>query len=518
MYTTIQNLMVIAYTASMAVLAAFGTHRYWQLILYYRVARKPVQPVGKFSALPKITVQLPLFNERFVAQRVIEAACKLNYPPELLQIQVLDDSTDESALIAESVCRRMCEAGHHVQYIHRTDRTGYKAGALANGLQSATGEYIAIFDADFVPLPDMLQQSVHFFTDPTIACVQSRWEHINRHQSLLTVCQAILLDGHFMIEHTARNRSGRFINFNGTGGIWRRSAIDDAGGWQHDTLTEDMDLSYRAQMRNWKMVFLPDLVSPAELPPEIISFKQQQHRWTKGIAQTAVKLLPAVLRSKLPLRVKLEAFFHLTSGIVYPPAVALALLVFPTFAFGGPSFLSPKSTIVWYIMMGLFTLMTFSAGAFYVASQRELGRNWLKTILLVPFLMAIGAGISLANAVAVLEGIFGRRNCEFIRTPKYGVAGDEAAGQWKARAGHFKRKINWIPLAELTFGFYLFACLAMAVVWQRDLLAIPFLMIFMTGYFYVGGLSLYNQWIAGRADPQPLPIATPPTEAISAAA
>lgn len=491
-------IILAAYLTALLILTIYGVHRYWMVMLYYRHVRKEPASPQEFPNLPTITVQLPLFNERYVSQRVIEAACKLDYPADKLQIQVLDDSTDDSAAIAEAVCRRMRAAGHDVEYIHRTNRQGYKAGALDHGLKTCKGEFIAIFDADFVPQRDMLKQVIHHFTVPDIGCVQTRWEHLNRRQSLLTLCQAIFLDGHFMIEHTARNRGGRFINFNGTGGIWRKTAIADAGGWQHDTLTEDMDLSYRAQLRQWKILFLRDVISPAELPPEIIAFKQQQHRWTKGSAQTAIKILPALLRSPLPLRVKIEAFFHLTSGVVYPSAVVLALLVFPTFCFGGPSFLSPSSPLLWTLMMGLFTVMTFSAATFYIVAQKELGENWVRLLPLVPLLMAIGMGISLANAMAVISGLFSRKSGEFLRTPKYGIATGDHKHYWKGRANSFRHRTSIVAYLEVIFGLYLVGCMVLSVVLNRALLCLPFLAIFAAGYFYVGFLSLYSQWLSQR--------------------
>ncbi len=501
----VHYIMAIAYLTALLILTIYGVHRYWMVMLYYRHARKTPKSPERFTALPTITVQLPLFNERYVSQRVIEAACQLDYPADKLQIQVLDDSTDDSAAIAEAVCRQMRSAGHDVEYIHRTNRQGYKAGALENGLKTCKGEFIAIFDADFVPQRDMLKQAIDHFTDPEVGCVQTRWEHLNRRQSLLTLCQAIFLDGHFMIEHTARNRGGRFINFNGTGGIWRKAAIADAGGWQHDTLTEDMDLSYRAQLRQWKIVFLRDVVSPAELPPEIISFKQQQYRWTKGSAQTAIKILPGLMFSPLPLRVKIEAFFHLTSGVVYPSAVLLALLVFPTFCFGGPSLLSPSSPLLWALMMGLFTVMTFSAATFYIVAQKELGENWVQLLPLVPLLMAIGMGISLANATAVISGLLSRKSGEFFRTPKYGIAAGDHKHHWKGRARSFRCRGALGPYLEVIFGLYLVACMVLAVILDRAILCLPFLFIFTVGYFYVGFLSLYSQWLSTRGSSPPPP-------------
>ncbi len=498
----------ILYLGCMLGLTVFGLHRYWQVFLYYRNQSREAPPVGHFEFLPTVTIQLPMFNERYVAERVIRAACQMDYPAALLQIQVLDDSTDESAEICRHVCTELKAAGHNIDYIHRTDRTGFKAGALAHGLESATGEFIAIFDADFVPQPEMLRQLMDQFTNPDVGCVQTRWGHLNRRHSLLTRCQAVFLDGHFVIEHTARNRSGRFMNFNGTGGVWRKRAIEDAGGWQHDTLTEDMDLSYRAQMAGWKMVFLTHIVSPAELPPEIVSFKQQQHRWTKGSVQTALKLLPRVLSGDLPLAVKIEALFHLTSGIVYPLAVLLSILIFPAFLLTGENLLSPHSPVGLVVLMGLFFLLTFSAGTFYVVAQRELGENIFFGLLMVPFLMAVGMGISLANAVAVLEGLFGHQS-EFIRTPKYGMNAGQPHQAWKTRASAFRHRFHWLPMAELLLGFYLMGCVAASLYLNRAIACVPFMLIFMSGYLYVGASSLHAQWLSRRGAIAAAPSAAP---------
>ncbi len=487
----------IGYLICMLGLTVFGLHRYWQVFLFYRSQPHKAPPPNQFKYLPRVTVQLPMYNERYVAERVIRAACEIDYPCELLEIQVLDDSTDESAAICRMVCESLAAEGNPIVYIHRTDRTGFKAGALEHGLAQAKGQFIAIFDADFIPQKDVLRNVIHHFTNPDVGCVQTRWGHLNRAHSLLTRCQAVFLDGHFVIEHSARNRTGRFMNFNGTGGVWRKSAIEDVGGWQHDTLTEDMDLSYRAQAAGWKMVFLPDIVSPAELPPEIVSFKQQQHRWTKGSVQTARKVLPGMLRSNLPIRVKVESVFHLASGIVYPLAVLLSILIFPAFLLTSQNLLDIHSAVGEWVLMGLFGLLTFSAGTFYVVAQRELGENLLVSLLMVPLLMAIGMGISLANAVAALEGLLGQQS-EFIRTPKYGVSGRESGKTWKKRAPAFRHRTTWLPFAELGLGFYLFGCIAAAIFLNRDVSCVPFMFIFMAGYLYVGGSSVHAWWLSRR--------------------
>jgi cellulose synthase/poly-beta-1,6-N-acetylglucosamine synthase-like glycosyltransferase len=453
-------------------------------------------PAGKFTDLPQITVQLPMYNEMYVAQRVIEGACQIDWPREKMQIQVLDDSTDESADIARTCCDRMRRLGHNIQYLHRTNRTGYKAGALAAAMPEVTGEFIVIFDADFVPTRDMVRQCIDFFMDPNVGCVQTRWDHMNRSQSMLTRCQAIFLDGHFMIEHISRNRSGRFINFNGTAGMWRRKAIDDAGGWQHDTLTEDMDLSFRAQLRGWQFVYLPEVLAPAELPPEMASFKHQQHRWTKGQVQTAVKLLPSILKAPLAWHVKIEALFQLTCTIAYIPAILLSLALFPVWNLDPEMFNTP-GLIIPLAVASFFGLLTCSAGTFYMLSQKAAGRSTFTTMLMVPWLMALGMGIAVINGVAVLEGLFGRRDTEFVRTPKYGSA--SGSKEWKKRAGAFKVKRSIVPVVEITFGVYMAACAALAILTHTAMGTLPFLVIFSFGYLYVGVLTVHNRWLAARA-------------------
>lgn len=508
------------YVLSLAILTVYGIHRYVQVFLYYRHVRRSERAQSRFENLPRVTVQLPMYNEMYVAERVIEAACRIDYPRHLLQIQVLDDSTDESKDIAEACCARLRDAGHDVEYIHRTNRQGYKAGALENGLKTATGEFVVIFDADFVPTPEILRESIDYFTDPNIGCVQSRWGHLNREQSLLTRCQAIFLDGHFLIEHTARNRSGRFINFNGTAGIWRKKAIEDSGGWQHDTLTEDMDLSYRAQVRGWRFVFLPGLVCPAELPPEMSAFKQQQHRWTKGSVQTAVKLLPSVLAARLPMRVKTEAFFHLTNGSVYLPAIILSLILFPTWAmvdYSQVNLFWNKTAMGALIVATFFGLLTCSAGTFYMVSQQAIGRSSIKTFFMIPFLMALGMGIAVINAVAVLEGLFGKKHTEFVRTPKYGASGNQTDGKvWRSRAGAFRKKLDFLPFLEIALGTYMLVCAALSAYTGLAIGTIPFLLIFAFGYLYVGLGTLHAKLLSARAAAAPQEPALTPAEAMAA--
>src|SRR5215218_8441588 len=293
------TIWTICYFIVLFGLSLYGLHRYVIVYLFLKNRHKPPQPLAAFEKLPPVTVQLPIFNELYVVERLLNSVAALDYPRELLQVQVLDDSTDETTEIAAKLVAELRTAGLDIELIHRTDRTGFKAGALEAGLRSCTGEFVLILDADFVPAPDMLRGTIHYFTDARIGMIQTRWGHLNRTFSLLTRVQAMFLDGHLLLEQTARSRSGRFFNFNGTAGIWRRTCIESSGGWQHDTLTEDLDLSYRAQLAGWKFIFLPNVITPAELPVDMNGFKSQQHRWTKGSIQTCKKLLPTIWRSKL---------------------------------------------------------------------------------------------------------------------------------------------------------------------------------------------------------------------------
>ncbi len=490
-------LLVGSYLGVLCAIAFYGLHRYILVYLYVKHRHNHYQPRANFVDLPRITVQLPMYNEDTVAERIIKATCQLDYPLDRLEIQVLDDSTDHSAGIAEQACQEWVAKGYPIRYIHRDNREGYKAGALAEGLKQASGEFIAIFDADFVPPRDILRNVVNYFTDDKVGMVQVRWDHLNRDASILTKTQAIFLDAHFVIEHTARNRSGRFMHFNGTAGVWRRTTIDDAGGWQHDTLTEDLDLSYRAQMKGWQFVYLPQFCAPAELPPEIISFKQQAHRWTKGGFQTAIKLLPRILWARhLSYRVKLEAFFHLTNTVVYPLMVFVTVLMYPIFFFAD----SPLKPYPWsqhIFSASLFVLATCSASTFFVYGQRVLfGREagW-RSLAYVPFLMALGVGMSLNNAKAVLEAIWGairKKPSEFVRTLKYGTTGSKRTNWRPQRVFTFHRLS--VPIVEIAFGFYMASCIWISLYYSFGRAAVPFLLIFASGYFYVGLNSFYVLW------------------------
>jgi cellulose synthase/poly-beta-1,6-N-acetylglucosamine synthase-like glycosyltransferase len=469
----------------LSILAIYGWHRYYLVYLYMKHKGNAPVPLPELGELPKVTVQLPIFNEMYVADRLIDTVCEIDYPRELLEIQVLDDSTDETTSIAELAVRRHAARGFTIHYLHRVDRTGFKAGALEAGLQQASGEFIAIFDADFIPPVDFLKKTLpHFATDPKIGMVQARWGHINQDYSLLTKIQSILLDAHFVLEHGGRNRSGCFFNFNGTAGIWRRDTIGDAGGWQHDTLTEDLDLSYRAQLAGWRFVFLPDLVSPAEVPVEMNSFKSQQHRWAKGSIQTCIKLLPRILGSKQPFSVKVEAFFHLSANFNYLLMSLLSILMFPA--------MWVRYNMGWSEMLlidvPLFFAATASVANFYMVSQRELYTDWRSRLKYLPFLMSIGIGLCVNNTRAVLEAIFGQQS-EFVRTPKYGVERD--GDEWVGKKYH--QSVGVQPMIELALGLYFTATVYYALV-NQIYGTLPFLMLFQIGFLYTGLLSILQQY------------------------
>jgi cellulose synthase/poly-beta-1,6-N-acetylglucosamine synthase-like glycosyltransferase len=482
--TASETLILAAYFFVLVILAVYGWHRYYLVYLYMKNKDRQPEPAGTLAALPPVTVQLPLYNEMYVADRLIDAVCDIDYPRELLEIQVLDDSTDETTSVAARAVRRNAAKGIDIKYIHRTDRTGYKAGALEAGLKVARGEFVAIFDADFIPTPDFLQRTVQFFSDPKVALVQARWGHINQEYSLLTKIQSILLDGHFVLEHGGRNRAGLFFNFNGTAGIWRRAAIGDAGGWQHDTLTEDLDLSYRAQLRGWKFVFLPDLVAPAEVPVEMNSFKSQQHRWAKGSIQTCRKLLPRILSSNLPLGVKAEAFFHLTANFNYPLMCVLSVLMAPAMVI--------RYNMGLYEMLlidvPLFFAATASVANFYMVCQRELHKDWITRAKYLPFLMSIGIGLAVNNTKAVLEAMLNRQS-EFARTPKYRIEVD--ADEWIGKK--YRQYFVVQPMIELTLGLYFTATVFYALA-TGIYGTLPFLVLFQIGFLYTGLLSLIQQF------------------------
>ena len=481
--------LLIPYFIVLILLASYGAHRYVLVYLYYKHKKnRTTEPPGYFAELPRVTVQLPIFNEQFVVERLLDAICRLNYPLEKLDIQVLDDSTDETVAVARGLVNHYAAKGFPVTYHHRSNREGFKAGALAEGLKTARGEFVAIFDADFVPPEDFLQRVIHHFTGPKIGMVQTRWTHINRNYSFLTEVEAILLDGHFVLEHSGRARSNVFFNFNGTAGMWRRTAIDDAGGWQHDTLTEDTDLSYRAQLKGWKFVYLQDVECPAELPVEMTAFKTQQARWAKGLIQTSKKILPQVLKSDQRFHVKLEAWYHLTANLSYPLMIVLSVLLLPAMII---RFYQGWFQML-YIDLPLFMASTFSISSFYLVSQRELfPGKWFRALIYLPVLMALGIGLTVTNTRAVLEALLGKQS-EFARTPKYHVESKKD----KVRANKYRRRLGWVPWVELLIGCY-FAITVYYAIDNENYITVPFLILFVFGYWYTGLMSLLQGRFAG---------------------
>lgn len=483
--------ILIAYFAILTVLAIYGGYRVKQVIDFWRYRRFTPQPKGSFSEadLPAITVQLPLYNEMYVVERLVKSITEIDYPRHLLQIQVLDDSTDETVKLAEATVEKYRQLGFDIEYVHRSDRTGFKAGALENGMKTAKGELLAIFDADFVPNPDCLRKLVDYFTDPMVGCAQMRWSHINGSYNLLTRLQTIMLDGHFVVEQTTRNRTGGFFNFNGTAGIWRRQAIAQSGGWQHDTLTEDTDLSFRAQLMGWKFVYLLDEEAPAEIPVEINAFKAQQRRWAKGVMQVGLKLYPRIWRARLPLRVRLEMFFRLTGNISYPLMIVASFLQFPLL-------LVRYNQPFYHLMILDLPLLFFSSISvflFYGTAVWYLDKKRTPRLLHLPLVMGLGIGLAFSNARAVLEALF-RIKSDFIRTPKYQVEKNQDE-TWKRKK--YKRKRGLLPLLELSFSIYFL----LAILYSMHLRmwgTVPFLLLFFFGFGYMGVMSFVQSLSGGR--------------------
>jgi cellulose synthase/poly-beta-1,6-N-acetylglucosamine synthase-like glycosyltransferase len=480
---TFDWVILIVYFTILSTLAVYGAYRIKQVVDFWRYRKFVPRPSGRFTEdeLPTITVQLPLFNELYVVERLVQAVAAIDYPREKLEIQILDDSTDETVKVAEAVVAKYAAQGFDIHYIHRADRTGFKAGALENGNKSAKGELLAIFDADFVPKPDCLRKLVDFFTDPLVGCAQMRWSHINGSYNLLTRLQTIMLDGHFVVEQTTRNRTGGFFNFNGTAGIWRRHAIEMSGGWQHDTLTEDTDLSFRAQLMGWKFVYLLDEEAPAEIPVEINAFKAQQRRWAKGVMQVGLKLYPRIWLAPLPFRVKLEMFFRLTGNVSYPLMIIASFLQFPLL-------LVRYNQPFYHLMILDLPLLIFSSISvvmFYGSAVWYLDKKRTPRLLHLPLVMGLGIGLAFSNARAVLEALIGVKS-EFVRTPKYRVE-DADDATWKRKK--YKRKRGLLPLLELGFAVYFL----LAIIYSARLHmwgTIPFLLLFFFGFGYMGLMSL----------------------------
>lgn len=483
----IQALLLTAYFIPASVLTLFALNLYYTLYLFlrrYRRARSEANAIAsefgrRFTPadLPRVVTQIPLYNEYNVAERILRAAAAMEYPAGRHTVQVLDDSTDETAGLVDQVAASLRAEGHDVQVVRRKTREGFKAGALRNGVESTKADFFAVFDADFVPPRDFLMRTVAvMMVKPDVGLVQARWGHLNAERSLVTRAQGIGIDAHFAIEQPARAWNQLFMNFNGTAGLWRRKAIEDAGGWEHDTLTEDMDLSYRAQLAGWKPFFLFDLVVPAELPDNINAFKAQQFRWAKGSTQTAIKLLPRVFRSRFPLIAKIEAVFHMTHYVIHPLMVCVAFLALPVLQYTSFRY----STAAFVALFALLVLSTCAPFTLYVISQCLLYKKGWRRLRFLPFLTSLGVGIALSNSRAVLEAVLGVES-PFLRTPK---KGDRAVRVYVLRT-------SYGPLIELLLGAYCFATFVYFLK-AHKYLVVPFILLYAWGFTKVGVLSILH--------------------------
>jgi cellulose synthase/poly-beta-1,6-N-acetylglucosamine synthase-like glycosyltransferase len=487
------EIILFSYIFSLTVLLIFGSHGFIMIYYYLKYRSKKHQPAGEIASYPVVTVQLPVFNEMYVAGRLIDAACAMVYPKDKLEIQLLDDSTDSTVEVVAAYVEKFRKQGFDIKQLRRENRKGFKAGALREGLELARGEFIAIFDADFIPRQDFLLKTVpYFITDPRIGMVQTRWEHLNSEYSLLTRTQAMALDGHFVIEQSVRNNVGFFINFNGTGGVWRRSCIEDAGNWQADTLTEDLDLSYRAQLRGWKFKYLNNVTSPAELPSEINALKSQQFRWTKGAIETARKILPVVWKSKLALAVKIHATFHLTNNLVFPFIVLAGILNVPLV------FIKHEGLYdSYFTFMSVYVFAFIGSFLFYLFSQKDVYADWRRRIFLFPLFMAGSMGFAVNNSRAVIEGLFHKKS-EFVRTPKYSIRNKKDS--WTGKQ-YVPIKISSTVVIEMILAVY---CLfgVVSSVYFLEIAAVPFQLLFFLGFTFVSVMSLKHAWLARHLSPK----------------
>ena len=485
------EIILVLYVFTLLILFTFGAHGF-VMVYHYLKQRGNISPLPLTRPEPWVTIQLPVYNELYVVGRLIDSVCALDYPKEKLEIQVLDDSTDETVDIVEETVAAYRVKGFDIHHIRRSSRQGFKAGALQPGLTMARGEYVAIFDADFVPQPAFLRATLPFFDDSRIGLVQTRWEHLNGEYSLLTRAQAIALDGHFVIEQEVRNKAGYFINFNGTGGIWRKAAIEDAGGWHSDTLTEDLDLSYRAQLRGWKFKYLVDFTSPAELPAEVTALKSQQFRWTKGAIETARKILPQVWKSDFPLRLKIHSTFHLTNNIVFPFILLAGILNVPLV------YIKQKGLHEqFFLFMSVFVLAFIGSFLLYLFSQRAIYGDWRRRILLFPLFMAGSMGFAVNNSRAVFEALFKRRS-DFVRTPKYRI--EQRKDSWLVKRKYTQAKLDWVVLAEVMLAAY---CLfgVVSSIYFMEIAAIPFQLLYFFGFSFVSWLSIKHVIDSRKAHP-----------------
>lgn len=504
------SVLSLIYLAAALLVALYGGNALLLTALYLRCRHhRPAEPAEPRS-WPVVTVQLPIYDELYVVKRLMGAVARLDYPRQHLKVQVLDDSSDETTKLARACVAHYRAQGLDVELIHRQQREGFKAGALAHGLKQARGEFVAIFDADFCPAPDFLKRTVpHLLADDGLAFVQTRWGYINPGYSSLTQAQTIALDGHFVVEHMGRNRNGLLMNFNGTAGVWRRRAIEHAGGWQSDTLTEDVDLSFRAQLTGWRALYLPQVETPAELPPQMAAFKRQQARWASGAAQCLFKLGGSLLRGRracstldpqgegqgkgqlpssprLSWPARLEGLLHLSVWIAHPMSLLLLLLTPPRLLGQIPP----------TVDLGIFWLMAFGSILAYAISQRHLYSDWRRRMLYMPVLALLGTGLALSNTLAIGRALLARDR-HFRRTPKFHV--ERRADQWAGN--RYALPFEWISLGELALSAYAGATVVIALI-VGNYFAIPFLLLYAGGYAYIGLHGLRDAWNGRRARPR----------------
>ena len=473
----------ILYAVCAILLGLYGLNNLILTGIYLRHRNDPVPEPPPPADWPLVTVQLPIYNELHTAERLLTTVAALDYPRHRLEIQVLDDSTDATRELVARVVKGLRNQGIDIVHVTRQDRSGFKAGALAAGMDRARGELIAIFDADFMPASDFLRRVVPHFADPAVGCVQTRWGHVNRDYSAFTQTQALGVDGHFVVQQTARGRAGLFLNFNGTAGVWRRACIEDAGGWQGDTLTEDLDLSYRAQLRGWRIAYLPEVVVPAELPAQISAFKRQQARWAQGSIETARKLIGPLLRSGQPRHVKLEGVLHLTGYLVHPLMLSIILLTFP------------MSFSRSWVVLGIPWLMVTAAGPplLYIVAQTGGGTESRRRLRFLPLLVMLGMGLSLSNTGAVLRGALGITR-SFQRTPKFDL--QQSADAWVGSA--YALRGDWLVLGEAALAIMVLLMFAMPNIrWTFA----PWLLLYAGGFGYVAAINLHQthqlrRWLA----------------------
>lgn len=479
-----EQAVLIGYFVSLSILFLFGLHGFVMMYYHRKYGHKNPMPDSEFKPDKLVTIQLPLYNEMYVIERLINSVCEIDYPKDKMEIQVLDDSTDETTSIVAKVVEEKKKLGFDISHVRRGTREGYKAGALKEGMKIAKGEFIAIFDADFIPQKEFLKKTLSYFTDDKVGMVQSRWEHLNGDYSIITKAQALALDGHFVIEQTVRNKSGFFINFNGTGGVWRKKCIEDAGNWHADTLTEDLDLSYRAQLIGWRFVFLKDFTSPAELPSEINALKAQQFRWTKGAVETAKKILPLVWKSKVPLRVKLQSTFHLTNNLVFPFILLAAILNVPLIFIKNSG-----AHEIYFAIMSLFVLAFVSSFLFYMYSQKDIRTDWRKRIVLFPLFMAGSMGLAVNNSRAVFEGLMNRKS-EFVRTPKFKQESDKDTFVGNK---YLSKKLGLSVFVEAVLAIYCFIGV-LSSIYFMELASIPFQVLFTLGFSFIAYTSIKHAY------------------------